>query len=722
MLKRAAELLQSYFGFDRFRTGQEDIIESVLEGNDTLGIMPTGGGKSVCYQIPAMIFPGITLVISPLISLMKDQVDAAVKAGLPATYLNSTLSGADMQETLSGIYNGHYKLVYIAPERLDSGVFTNILRHISISMIAIDEAHCISHWGHDFRPSYLSIQRMIPELNPKPTVLALTATATPQVQEDIRQQLRIDSRHTIVTGFARDNLRFEVIKGQNRDLFIWDYLKENPDQSGIIYTATRKEAERLRHQLSEKGLPVAIYHGGLPEEERNRNQERFLYDDLPIMIATNAFGMGINKSNVRFVIHFNVPRNMESYYQEAGRAGRDGENSDCILLFAPQDTHIQSFLIDQSGMDEQRKENEYGKLRKMTAYGHTESCLQQYILEYFGEEGSSPCGRCANCTDVRESVDVTVEAQKVLSCVKRMGERFGKTMIAKVLTGSADQKIKSFRFDTLSTYGIMKDSSQKEVAEFIDFLTAEGYLRPTDGTYPTLVLTEIAAEVLRGQLPVWKKEKAKITRLAEDNLLFEKLRTLRKEIAEEEKVPPYIIFSDTALKEMSALLPQSESEFFRVKGVGKSKLEAYGEVFLREIRAYCEENDIQRKSAEESFAAASPRTGRSQNSSKEPSHHVTYRLLQEGCSISDIASQRGLSERTVEGHIRKCPEDGLEVDWSAFIPDEYERMIGEAVEQADSSRLTPIKDLLPEEVTYFMIHAFLARKNERDTAAAGMPE
>ncbi|TCP20963.1 RecQ-like ATP-dependent DNA helicase [Scopulibacillus darangshiensis] len=592
MISEAQQLLKATFGYGSFRKGQEDIIKRILQRRDVVGIMPTGGGKSICYQIPALMFQGVTLVISPLISLMKDQVDALEKVGVPATYINSSISAAEANERLNGAIIGEYKLIYIAPERLGSQLFLHALDRMDVSLVAVDEAHCISQWGHDFRPSYRLIKEMIDRIHSHPVIAALTATATPKVADDICDLLQIDRSDVILTGFGRDNLFFQVIKGQDRDAFINDYIKKNSAQSGIIYAATRKEVDRLHHYLIKKGFQAGKYHAGMAENERNENQERFLYDDLTVMVATSAFGMGINKSNVRYVIHYNLSKNIEAYYQEAGRAGRDGEPGECTILYSPQDIHIQKFLIEQSEMDQDHKDNEHEKLQKMVGYCHTEGCLQKYILAYFGEMDANDCGNCSSCTDERPEIEVTKEAQMVFSCIKRMRGKFGKTFIAKVLTGSSDQKIRSFGFDKLPTYKIMKGRTQKEVSEFIDYLTAEQYLSPANGTYPVLTLTNKAIPVLRGEEAVLKKEKVQAKQFVVDDELFEQLRELRKQIAVKEKVPPYVVFTDQTLHEMSAKCPSGQSDMLAIKGVGQRKWELYGEAFLEIILSYTAKGNL----------------------------------------------------------------------------------------------------------------------------------
>lgn len=581
------ELLKDTFGYDDFRPGQETIIRHVLRQENVLGIMPTGGGKSICYQLPALLLDNLTLVISPLISLMKDQVDALNLMGIPATYINSTISYQEMNHRIQLAVNKEVKLLYVAPERLESYDFQQMLTHVPIDLLAVDEAHCISQWGHDFRPSYLRLAEIIDQFQQQPTVIALTATATPQVAEDIVKQLRIPSENEIKTGFARENLSFQVVKDQNRDVFLLEYLKMNTGQSGIIYASTRKEVERIYHLLESKKIAAGMYHGGMSEQLRSENQEAFLYDQVQVMVATNAFGMGINKSNVRFVIHAQVPGNIESYYQEAGRAGRDGLPSDAVLMFAPQDLQIQQYFIEQSEMTIDYKQKEYLKLREMSQYANAQMCLQKYILRYFGEEGTD-CGRCSNCLDNRELVDITVDAQKVLSCVKLMGERFGKGLVGKVLTGSKDQKIDQWHFDHLPTYGLMKGRTQKEVTQLIDYLTAERYLIPSDGQFPLLSVSTEGVQVLLGERKVFRKEDQKVRKVAVDDALFERLRELRMDMAQEAGVPPYVVFSDSTLKEMCEKLPQTTIQLLQIKGVGQNKLDKYGTAFLEVIKEYQE--------------------------------------------------------------------------------------------------------------------------------------
>ena len=586
MLNKARQILQKFYGYEDFRPGQKKVVESLLNRNDTVAIMPTGAGKSICFQIPALLFEGVTLVISPLISLMKDQVDSLRQLGIASVYINSSVSKAQLYKDLQDISAGFYKIIYIAPERLTSEYLPDSFKNLNISMVAVDEAHCLSQWGHDFRPSYRNILNFTNSLRIKPIISAFTATATPDVKTDIINLLGLKQPNIFVTGFDRPNLYFSVLRGEVKDKFVIDYVKKHQDEAGIIYVGTRKDVDALQVLLEIKGIKAGRYHAGMTDEERNQMQEDFLYDNLSVMVATNAFGMGIDKPNVRYVIHYNMPKNMEAYYQEAGRAGRDGLSGNCILLYSPQDTQLQKFLISKSTESEIRQQLEYKRLQSMVDYCHTPQCLRAFILHYFGEfDVEEHCDNCSNCKLEGELIDITIDAQKVLSCVYRMHERFGVKMIAEVLKGSKSAKVKQFNFERLSTYGLMKERKLKDISDLILRLSAMQYLDITESQYPVVTLNELSWQVLRGQKKVWQKmvivKKAKAK-----GELFEALRSLRKELATKEKLPPYMIFSDATLTQMATDKPTDLELMKNIRGVGEFKLQKYGEEFLTVIKSY----------------------------------------------------------------------------------------------------------------------------------------
>ena len=592
MKNRGLEILEKYYGYKSFRRGQENIINSILSGNDVLAIMPTGGGKSICYQIPALLLDGVTIVISPLISLMKDQVDAIKEMGIESTYINSSLTSKEFEEIITNVKENKYKIVYVAPERLESYEFIMAITECRISQIAIDEAHCVSQWGHDFRSSYRRIKNFIEMLNIRPIITAFTATATEEVKGDIINLLGLRDPSLFVTGFDRENLFINIEKGNDKKSYILKYIEENRDSSGIIYAATRKEVDYIYELLTSNGYKAGRYHAGLNDELRKENQEDFIKDKINIMVATNAFGMGIDKPNIRFVIHYNMPKNIEGYYQEIGRAGRDGEKSECILLFSPSDIHTQKYLIEVSTENIERKNNQYLKLKQMVDLIYSNDCYRKYILNYFGEAVSEDCNNCSSCLSEGELVDKTIDAQKVLSCIYRMKKSFGVAMVVDVLRGSKNSKVINAKFNELSTYGIMKDYSNDELKVFINTLISHGYIDYVEGTYPVIKLNNRSVKVLKGDEEVQFKE-VKIKSTSNDNnTLFEILRELRFNIANEEGVPPYIIFGDNTLREMSTKYPLNLEELMNISGVGEVKLNKYGEIFINTIKDYVDENNI----------------------------------------------------------------------------------------------------------------------------------
>ena len=602
------DILQQYFGYDSFRKGQSELIGAILSGRDTLGIMPTGAGKSICYQVPAMLLSGLTIVISPLISLMHDQVRALRENGIPAAYLNSSLDEMTYRQTLAAVFRGEIRLLYAAPERLETESFARIAQELPVAMVTVDEAHCVSQWGQDFRPSYLKIMSFLQMLPRRPIVSAFTATATKEVAEDIIRILGLNDPLTLTTGFDRENLYFGVQQPRDKFRALVDILHAHDGESGIVYCLTRKLVEEVTDKLNQAGISAKRYHAGLSDAERSQNQEDFLYDRVPVIVATNAFGMGIDKSNVSFVVHYNMPKNLESYYQEAGRAGRDGSRADCILLYAPGDVRTNQFMIDHSNdneeLDEMTRarlhEKELERLKLMTFYCTRHECLRSYMLRYFGEETHNYCGNCSSCRMNYEKRDISVEALKIVSCVYRLQQRnlqFGVKAVTDILRGSKAEKYEKFHFaDSLSTYGIMQDVSEKQCREIIDYLVAEEYLTKT-GEYAVLTLNGRSARLLKERpalsMNILRDEQPEPRQRADRGLpenvnaeLYTLLKAERSALSKKEGVPAYIIFTDAALQDMARKAPTTEMAFLSVSGVGRVKLEKYGTRFLRVIRDY----------------------------------------------------------------------------------------------------------------------------------------
>jgi len=625
---------------------------------------------------------------------MKDQVDTLCDMGIKAAYINSSLNNDVISNLFLNVKSGLYKILYVAPERLETDLFIDLLKNVKVSLIAVDEAHCVSHWGHDFRPSYMQISKVVNAIKERPTIAAFTATATIEVRQDIIKHLNLQAPYVLTTGFNRQNLYFEVIKPDNKFKYILDYLNKNKTSSGIIYCSTRKTVEAVTDKLNAKGFSVTKYHAGLNELERTTNQDDFIYERKQIMVATNAFGMGIDKSNIRFVIHYNMPKNIESYYQEAGRAGRDGINSDCLLLFNASDVVTNKLFLTNNG--DSYSDNAYKKLNEMVHYCHTDKCLRNYILNYFGEtDNVLDCGYCSNCNNQIELTDITLESQKIMSCIKRMNERFGANLVVDVLRGSHSKKVNELRFNELPTYGIMKDYPSDSIKEIISYLISEEYLQTKGNQYPTLALSQKSSDILLGKLKVSiKRVIDKTTTVKEnkqfksiDQVLFEQLRSLRRELSQEKGIAPFIIFSDASLQDMCKKLPTTDEELLTVSGVGEFKLSKYGRLFLEKIKQYVAENPKE----DEDFKI---------RKNSQQSWVETHELYNQGLSLEEIANKRGFTTSTIEGHLIECLENGLTIDLERFVSPEHETQIIKVVKEIGTAKLKPIKEALPDQITY----------------------
>lgn len=715
-ITKAKEILKHRFGYDEFRLHQEAAIECILSKKDSVVLMPTGGGKSLCYQIPALLFDGLTLVVSPLIALMKDQVDALKNNGVNAAFLNSTLTNREQVEVFQKVKSGELKLLYVAPERLlqAGDQFIEFLKNINVSLFAIDEAHCISSWGHDFRPEYLQLRKLKTHF-PNVPLIALTATADKLVRRDIIERLTLKNYELFVSSFNRENIHYRVEPKRNTYAKLLDYLETKRDESGIVYCLSRAAAENLADDLRGEGFNALPYHAGLTKDVRDKNQELFLKDEVKIIVATIAFGMGIDKSNVRFVVHTDLPKNIESYYQETGRAGRDGLESEALLFFSWGDVQKLKGFAEVEG-NKSQSDIMLRKLNQMGEYGDLKSCRRRFLLKYFSEDLAEDCGNCDNCGKTFEKFDGTIIAQKALSAVARTNQRMGLSYLVDFLRGSKSQKIWE-QHKTLKTYGVGADVSKDEWFEYFRDIINQGFLAQTDGQFPVIVLTEKSEDVLKGKVKV---ELFKITEKEEKKTslvstvshpyikpLFDELKKLRTNFAVADNVPPYVIFSDATLVEMATYLPLTTSDMLKISGVGDLKLEKYGGDFLYEIKSYCETNNLDTR-IDLKAVKREPKRRTKRDTNGDDTYTVSLKLFNDGYSVEEIARRRGISVNTVEMHLIRFIPTG-EVELEELLPDHKISEIRDAVVKfGESNALSPIKEYLGENYSYGEIRAVLA--------------